>query len=167
MRKRIAHLTAAAAGLLGINGLTARLALMDIGRLKPGETVLVTAGAGAVGSIAGQLAGIAGCRAVAVVGSDEKGRQCLDEFGYAAYVNYRQSWAEELSRACPGGIDVLFDNIQVFDRAGRILLAVGEGGEGPGQFWLPNGIAISRSDEIFVADSYNHRVQILKYVGNP
>ncbi len=102
---------AAAAGLLGINGLTARLALAEIGKPKPGETVLVTAGAGAVGSIVGQLAALDGCRAVAVVGSDEKGRQCLEEFGYADYINYRQEWREALSRACPQGVDVFFDNV--------------------------------------------------------
>jgi NADPH-dependent curcumin reductase CurA len=102
---------AAAAGLLGINGLTARLGLAEIGKPKPGETVLVTAGAGAVGSIVGQLAALDGCRAVAVVGSDEKGRQCLEEFGYADYINYRQAWREALSRACPRGVDVFFDNV--------------------------------------------------------
>jgi NADPH-dependent curcumin reductase CurA len=102
---------AAAAGLLGINGLTARLALGEIGRPKPGETVLVTAGAGAVGSIVGQLAAIAGCRAVAVVGSDEKGRQCMEAFGYAQYINYRQAWNQALSRACPQGVDIFFDNV--------------------------------------------------------
>jgi NADPH-dependent curcumin reductase CurA len=102
---------AAAAGLLGINGLTARLALGEIGNPRPGETVLVTAGAGAVGSIVGQLAAVAGCRAVAVVGSDEKGKQCLEEFGYAGYINHRRPWAEALSRACPQGLDIFFDNV--------------------------------------------------------
>lgn len=98
------------AGLLGINGLTAYLALHDIGQPKPGETVLVTAAAGAVGSIVGQLARRARARAVAVVGSDDKGRQCLAEYGYAAYVNYREPLEPALREACPGGIDVFFDN---------------------------------------------------------
>jgi hypothetical protein len=106
----------AAAGLLGINGLTAHLALEGIGHLKPGETVVVTAAAGAVGSIVGQLTKLAGCRAVAVVGSDEKGRQCLAEYGYDAYVNYRRGIeghgvAGTLSESCPKGIDVFFDNV--------------------------------------------------------
>jgi NADPH-dependent curcumin reductase len=99
------------AGLLGINGLTARLALQEIGRPMPGETVVVTAGAGAVGSVVGQLASIAGCRAIAVVGSEEKGQQCLEEFGFAGYVNYKRSWAEALRRECPQGVDVFFDNV--------------------------------------------------------
>ncbi|MGQ0503310.1 MAG: NADP-dependent oxidoreductase [Panacagrimonas sp.] len=101
------------AGLLGINGLTAYLALHDIGRPGPGETVLVTAAAGAVGSIVGQLARQAGAHPVAVVGSEEKGRQCLAEYGYVAYANYKQSTAlfeAALREACPRGVNVFFDN---------------------------------------------------------
>ena len=98
------------AGLLGINGLTAYLALHDIGQPKSGETVLVTAAAGAVGSIVGQLARKAGARAIAVVGSDDKGRQCCEEYGYAAYVNYRKPLEAALREACAKGIDVFFDN---------------------------------------------------------
>lgn len=98
------------AGLLGINGLTAYLALHDIGKPKPGETVLVTAAAGAVGSIVGQLARLAGARPVALVGSDEKGRLCAEKYGYSAYLNYRQPLAEGLEQTCPKGIDIFFDN---------------------------------------------------------
>jgi NADPH-dependent curcumin reductase len=98
------------AGLLGINGLTAYLALHDIGKPKPGETVLVTAAAGAVGSIVGQLAKQAGARPVAVVGSDAKGKQCMAEYGYDAYVNYKKPLDAALREACPKGIDVFFDN---------------------------------------------------------
>lgn len=100
-----------AAGLLGINGLTAYLALHDIGQPKKGETVVVTAGAGAVGSIVGQLAKDVGCRTVAVVGSDEKGRQCREEFGFDAYVNYHRPIADALLQVCPEGVDVFFDNV--------------------------------------------------------
>lgn len=98
------------AGLLGINGLTAYLALHDIGAPKAGETVLVTAAAGAVGSIVGQLARQAGARPVAVVGSDDKGRQCMAEYGYDAYVNYKKPLDAALREACPKGVDVFFDN---------------------------------------------------------
>jgi NADPH-dependent curcumin reductase len=101
----------AAAGLLGINGLTAYLAFHDIGRPKSGQTVVVTAGAGAVGSIVGQLAKLAGCRAVAVVGSDEKGAECRESFGYDAFVNYHGSVEAGISAGCPKGIDVFFDNV--------------------------------------------------------
>ncbi len=106
---------AAAAGTLGINGLTAYIALHDIGKPHAGETVLVTAGAGAVGSIVGQLAKRHGCRTVAVVGSEAKGAQCLSEFGYDAFVNYRHALPhalrDALRAACPSGIDVFFDNV--------------------------------------------------------
>lgn len=101
----------AGAGLLGINGLTAYLALQDIGRPKPEETIVVTAAAGAVGSFVGQLGKLAGCRTVAVVGTDEKGTQCVERYGYDAYVNYRGSVAEALRNACPKGIDIFFDNV--------------------------------------------------------
>ncbi len=98
------------AGLLGINGLTAYLALHDIGRPQAGETVLVTAAAGAVGSIVGQLAKQAGAQAVAVVGSDEKGKRAMSDFGYSAYINYKKPIEAALKETCPQGIDVFFDN---------------------------------------------------------
>ena len=101
----------AGAGVLGINGLTAYLCLQDIGRPKAGETIVVTAAAGAVGSFVGQLAKLAGCRTVAVVGSDDKGEHCVAHYGYDAYVNYRKPVAEALKQACPQGIDIFFDNV--------------------------------------------------------
>ena len=107
------------AGLLGINGLTAYLALHDIGSPKPGETVLVTAAAGAVGSIVGQLARQAGARAVAVVGSDDKGRQAIADYGYDAFINYKQPLEPQLAATCPNGVNVFFDNT-----AGEIADAV-------------------------------------------
>ena len=61
--------------------------------------------------------------------------------------------------------DAAFDNIQIFDRAGHFLLAFGGLGAQPGEFWLPAGVAIDRDDRIYVADSYNRRVQIFQYVG--
>lgn len=100
-----------AAGALGINGLTAYLALNVIGKPKPGETVLVTAAAGAVGSIVGQLAKLAGSRTVAVVGSVAKGEQCLTDFGYDAYIDYHTPLEEALRVASPKGVDVFFDNV--------------------------------------------------------
>jgi hypothetical protein len=64
-------------------------------------------------------------------------------------------------------VDALFDNIQIFDQQGRFLLDVGEPGTLPGEFWLPTGLVISSDNRIFVADSYNRRVQVLQYLGNP
>jgi len=100
-----------AAGVLGINGLTAYIAFSELGAPKPGETVVVTAGAGAVGSLVGQLASLAGCRAIAIVGSEEKGRECVEKFSFAGYINYRRPWADALRHECPNGVDVLFDNV--------------------------------------------------------
>jgi NADPH-dependent curcumin reductase len=101
----------AAAGLLGINGLTAYMALHDIGRPQRGETVVVSAAAGAVGSLVGQLAQSAGCRVVAVVGSADKGRRCVEDYGYAAWVDYHQPLDAALRAACPQGVDIYFDNV--------------------------------------------------------
>jgi NADPH-dependent curcumin reductase CurA len=100
-----------ALGIFGIPGLTAFLALQDIGRPQPGETVLVSTAAGAVGSLVGQLARRAGCRVVGLAGSDGKVAQCLAEFGYHAALNYRAGLdAARLRAPCPQGIDVFFDN---------------------------------------------------------
>ena len=64
-------------------------------------------------------------------------------------------------------MDALFDTLQVFERDGRLALPLGGSGSDLGEFWLPNGIAISRDDRIFIADSYNRRIQVLKYIGGP
>ena len=98
-------------GLYGISGLTAYLALGDIGRPQAGETVLVSTAAGAVGSVAGQLARRAGCRVVGLTGADDKAAQCVAEFGYHAALNYRAGLSHKrLQALCPQGVDVFFDN---------------------------------------------------------
>ena len=96
----------------GISGLTAYFGLIDVGRAKPGETVVISAAAGAVGSFAGQIAKIIGCRVVGIAGGDEKCRWLTEELGYDAAVNYKSGpISESLKAACPGGIDVYFDNV--------------------------------------------------------
>ena len=98
-------------GLLGHIGLTAYFGLLDVGQAKAGETVVVSAAAGAVGSLVGQLAKLHGCRAVGIAGSDAK---CawLKELGYDAAINYRtENVAAALKTHCPKGIDVYFDNV--------------------------------------------------------
>jgi NADPH-dependent curcumin reductase len=82
-------------GIFGIPGLTAYLALTEIGRPQPGETVLVSTAAGAVGSLVGQLARRAGCRVVGLAGSDDKVALCVGEFGYHAALNYRAGLGPE------------------------------------------------------------------------
>lgn len=100
-----------ALGVLGINGLTAYLALLDVGQPKPGENVVVSTAAGAVGSCVGQIAKIKGCRSVGIAGGPEKVRMCRDEFGFDAAVDYKMDdFESNLDAACPEGVDVYFDN---------------------------------------------------------
>lgn len=107
-------------GLLGHIGITAYFALLDIGRPKNGETVVVTGAAGAVGSLAGQIAKLHGCRVVGIAGSDEKCRWISDELGFDAAINYKtEDVGQALERACPQGIDVDFENV-----GGSILDAI-------------------------------------------
>lgn len=105
---------------LGMTGMTAYFGLLDIGKPKPGETVVVSAAAGAVGSIAGQIAKLKGCRVVGLAGSDEKCRWVVEDLGFDACINYRtENVLEALKRECPKGIDVYFENV-----GGEILDAV-------------------------------------------
>ena len=98
-------------GVLGINGITAHYGLMRIGEPKSGETVLVSTGAGAVGSCVGQIARIHGCRTVAITGGEVKRQLCIDRFQYDAAVDYKgEDFAEQLAAACPTGVDIYFDN---------------------------------------------------------
>jgi hypothetical protein len=99
-------------GPLGATGCTAYFGLLDIGQPKVGETVVVSAAAGAVGSIVGQIAKIKGCRVVGITGSDEKCRWLTEELGFDAAINYKNADLEKaLAKACPDGIDVYFDNV--------------------------------------------------------
>ena len=102
-----------ALGVLGMPGMTAYFGLLDICHPQPGETVVVSAAAGAVGSLAGQIAKIRGCRVVGSAGSDEKVRYLLDELGFDAAFNYRATddYLHKLVELCPNGIDVYFDNV--------------------------------------------------------
>lgn len=100
-----------ALGVLGINGVTAHLALTTIGEPKPGDTVVVSTAAGAVGSAVGQIATLLGCRAVGIAGGAAKVAQCVADFGYADAIDYRMGdIGEALDRACPDGVQVYFDN---------------------------------------------------------
>lgn len=101
-----------ALGALGLTGMTAYFGLYDIGRPKPGETVVVSAAAGAVGSIVGQLAKLANARAVGLAGTPEKCAMLTDELGFDAAVNYKDpDWRDQLDAATPDGIDVDFENV--------------------------------------------------------
>jgi NADPH-dependent curcumin reductase CurA len=101
-----------ALGVLGMPGLTAYTGLMNIGQPRPGETVVVAAASGAVGSVVGQIARIKGCRAVGIAGGPDKCRFVVDELGFDACIDHRApDFAEQLKAACPDGIDVYFENV--------------------------------------------------------
>lgn len=107
-------------GTLGINGLTAYFGMLDIGRPRSGETLVVSAAAGATGSIAGQIGKIHGCRVVGIAGTDEKCKWIKDDLGFDAAINYKHSdWKEQLAAATPNGIDIDFENV-----GGEIMQAV-------------------------------------------
>ncbi len=107
-------------GVLGMPGMTAYVGLLNIGRPKAGETVVVSAAAGAVGSAVGQIAKIRGCRAVGIAGGQAKVDFVVNELGFDACVDHRRAgFAEDLKAACPKGIDVYFENV-----GGPVLEAV-------------------------------------------
>jgi NADPH-dependent curcumin reductase CurA len=109
-----------ALGVLGMPGLTAYVGLIDIGQPKAGETVVVSAASGAVGSVVGQLAKLRGCRAVGIAGGAGKCRFVVDELGFDACIDHRASdFPAQLKAACAGGIDVDFENV-----GGEVLQAV-------------------------------------------
>jgi NADPH-dependent curcumin reductase CurA len=98
-------------GVLGINGLTAFFG-MEIAQAKKGETLVVSAAAGATGSIAGQIGKIQGCRVVGIAGTEEKCAWLTKDLGFDAAVNYKDSnWKEKLAAATPNGIDIDFENV--------------------------------------------------------
>src|SRR3984885_11102613 len=107
-------------GTLGMTGLTAYFGLLDVAKVKEGETVVVSGAAGAVGSVAGQIAKIEGARGVGIAGGEEKCRWLVDELGFDAAIDYK---GEDVRRAlrehAPAGVDVYFDNV-----GGEILDAV-------------------------------------------
>jgi NADPH-dependent curcumin reductase len=98
-------------GVLGLNGITAYFGLIDLGEPKPGDTVVVSTAAGAVGSAVGQIAKLMGCRTVGITGGPVKSNLCRDEFSYDAVIDYKAGdVGAALKAACPRGVDVYFDN---------------------------------------------------------
>jgi NADPH-dependent curcumin reductase CurA len=99
-------------GAMGHIGFTAYFGLTEIGRPKPGETLVVSAAAGAVGSIAGQIGKILGCRVVGIAGSDDKCHWITEDLGFDAAINYRKEDVRgALDRVCKNGIDIDFENV--------------------------------------------------------
>ena len=98
-------------GPLGINGLTAYFGLLEIGKPQEGETVMISAAAGSVGHMVGQIAKIKGCSVIGVCGSDDKCEKLINDLGFDAAVNYKDAnFRQNLKEATPNGVDVYFDN---------------------------------------------------------
>ncbi len=107
-----------ALGVLGMPGMTAYMGLMDIGQPQAGETLVVAAASGAVGSVVGQVAKIKGLKVIGVAGGADKCRYVVDELGFDACLDHKaEDFAEQLARACGDGIDIYFENVggKVFD----------------------------------------------------
>ena len=140
-----------ALGALGMPGQTAHASVIGIGRVQAGETVVISAAAGAVGSIAGQIAKVLGAHVVGIAGGPQKGRALLD-LGFDCAVDYRAAdYAQQLNTSCPKGIDVYVDNVGGAVTLGALpllkygarmpvcgfLAYYGVGMEGPGPDHLP------------------------------
>lgn len=113
-----------ALGVLGMPGMTAYVGLLDIGELKEGDNVVVSAASGAVGAVVGQIARIKGCRVVGVAGAQKKCDYVTGELGFDACVShYSETFPQDLNAACPEGIDVYFENVggKVFDAVVPLL----------------------------------------------
>jgi NADPH-dependent curcumin reductase CurA len=109
-----------ALGVLGMPGMTAYTGLLDIGQPKPGETVVVSAASGAVGSVVGQIARLKGVRAIGIAGGPEKCRYVVEQLGFDACLDHRApDLSGRLKAACPNGIDVYFENV-----GGKVFEAV-------------------------------------------
>jgi len=127
-------------GLIGPSGWTSYFGVLDVGKPKPGETFLVSAAAGSTGSIAGQVARIAGCRTIGIAGSDVKIDWIKSDLGFDEGINYKTDNVEEkIKEYAPNGVDIYFDNV-----AGPILDAV-----------LPNMAIHGRIALSGLMDSYN------------
>ena len=109
-----------ALSVLGITGLTAYFGLLEVGQLREGDTVVVSGGAGATGSVVGQIAKLKGCRAIGIAGGPEKCAWLTEKAGFDAAIDYKnEDVGTRLSELCPDGLDVFFDNVggDVLDEA--------------------------------------------------
>lgn len=107
-------------GTLGMPGMTAYFGILEVGKLKSGDTVVVSGAAGAVGQVVGQIAKIKGCTVVGIAGGADKCRYITDDLGFDAAIDYKSEDVKEgLRRHCPKGIDVYFDNVggEILDAA--------------------------------------------------
>jgi NADPH-dependent curcumin reductase CurA len=165
-----------ALGVMGMPGLTAYVGLLDLGQPKEGETVVLAASTGAVGSVVGQIAKLKGCRVVGIAGAKEKCEYAVKELGYDACIShYDDDMAAQLKEACPEGIDVYFENVggssweavmPLLNTFARVpicgLIAHYNQTElppGPDRMSLLQGMMLSRSIKMqgFIVSNYMHR----------
>lgn len=133
----------AALGVLGTTGLTAYFGMLELGAPRPGDIVLVSGAAGATGSVAGQLAKLAGATTIGIAGGPEKGQWLRDELGFDHVVDYKsEDVSERLGKLAPDGVDVFFDNV-----AGKVLEAGISNIAQRGTIVLCGGISSGYSDE--------------------
>jgi NADPH-dependent curcumin reductase CurA len=140
---------------LGIPGLTAYFGLLDIGHPGDGETVVVSAAAGGVGSIAGQIARIKGCRVIGIAGGPEKCRWIVDELGFHEAIDYKaEDVAGRLGQLAPDGIDVFLDNVggEILD---AVLTRLGRGA----RVVLSGGLSQYNSDQTRGPSNYLRLIQ--------
>lgn len=132
-------------GILGMPGLTAYFGLLEIGKPKKGETIVVSGAAGAVGIVVGQLAKIYGCRVIGIAGSDDKVDLLTKDFGFDEVINYKETKDinKTLKEICPTGVDIYFDNV-----GGEISDAVVKQMKRLGRISLCGQIALYNSTEI-------------------
>lgn len=113
-------------GTLGMPGMTAYFGILEVGKIKEGDVVVVSGAAGAVGSIVGQIAKIKGCTAVGIAGGADKCKYVVEDLGFDACIDYRnEDVKERLKQECPKGLDVYFDNVggEILDAAlGRLRM---------------------------------------------
>jgi len=163
-------------GALGITGLTAYFGMLDVGRPRPGETVLVSGAAGAVGSIAGQIAKISGCRVIGTTRGAEKCKWIVEELGFDAAIDYTgENLDKALKDACPNGLDVYFDNtggevlaaaLRRMNLFGRVsccgaISQYNTSKPEPGPFGVPGFLVTKRirMEGFVVMDFYNRKAQ--------
>ncbi|MEZ5571824.1 MAG: NADP-dependent oxidoreductase [Halioglobus sp.] len=166
-----------ALGVLGMPGLTAYVGLLDIGEPKAGETVVLAAATGAVGSVVGQIAKLKGCRVVGIAGARQKCQYAVDVLGYDACVShYDKDMATQLAAACPEGIDVYFENVggssweavmPLLNNFARVPICglishynQTELPPGPDRISMLQGLILQRSLKIqgFIVSNYRHRI---------
>ncbi len=113
-----------ALGVMGMPGFTAYMGLLDIGQPKQGDTLVVAAATGAVGSMVGQIGKLKGCRVIGVAGGDEKCRYAVEQLGFDQCIDHKaEDFAEQLAAACDNGIDIYYENVggKVFDAVMPLL----------------------------------------------